>query len=303
MVFQWCFIAFCFLLLAAAYGCVQLARVIHYWRCEGRKMETDKNYRTPPPGFLHRLFRYLAGWLASMWCLGRIRKIGRLPQKLKKGRYIYVCNHQTEADGVLLAWMLGLRKVRYFVAFNQCRGERGPFVAYTGGILVDFFDEVGSNSPPLNIEQPDRPFVRRRLLEAVQSAVSILTKEPDTDFFIFPQGRLVRDNDLRLTDFQHGAIRIAQSLEEPVFLVPIGVHYDHNPNNRTVFAKLFNFLGFKSYGRVLDTVNAQTAVAIGEPLPLSELPLEKNFATAVLFDQIKALTEKAAASCGNRRCG
>lgn len=291
-----CLLALAFVVLGISAAAVALARSIAYWKREGLRLQSDKSYRTPATSWWRRFVLFVAGRLAAFWFLGRFRVIGRLPRRPAKGRFIFVVNHQTEADSVVMVRLLGMRRIRYLVAFNQARGVRAAGVAFSGGIVADFFDEVGSGAPAVNVEQPTRKSVTGRLVEAVNNTIDTLNDEPDSDFLIFPQGKLVRTNELKRADFQDGAVKIGRALNEPVYYVPIGVHFDHNPDNRSWFAKLLNAVGISSFGSFFKTLNAQTVVAIGEPLSVEELPADRKQATTVLFDRVKSLVSRAKAA-------
>jgi 1-acyl-sn-glycerol-3-phosphate acyltransferase len=264
---------------------------VGYWRKHGLKLEMDKDYISPPTTLLRRIVRCAAGKISQFLYLGPMKKYGKLPSTDFDGLDIYYANHQNEHDALVSMRVLGRRRARFFIAFNQCRGVRAPLVSFAGGIPVDFYDEVGKKAPAKNGSQPlDRPIAPRRLLASVQAAIARLIAELGTCFWIFPQGRLVEDNKLTRDDFHEGLLRIAREFKKAtgrdVRFIPVAIAYDRSLARRTWLHWFLNSIGYRSFRTFMDKMTSRFAVSIGEPILESTLPADRKAATTVLFDKL-----------------
>lgn len=250
---------------------------VTYWQNLG-DLVLNPGYLPPLPKLPARMLRTVLGYLFVFLFIGRLRIIGR--KRLKYcGRLIALGNHQTERDAILMPYLLGLRHSRYFIAKNQAGGWRAPLVAYTGGIVVEHAS-------------------RRGPVAALRLAIDSMKKEGNTDFVIFPQGRLVRDNTLRREDFFAGVAvlgsKVAPESSKTVAYLPVGIFYDRDPKNRTLFHKLMNMIGFRSFRGFFGEVIYGATVVVGEPIPVSCLPENADKATDELFESVVALSARAA---------
>jgi len=197
-----------------------------------------------------------------------------------KRRFMLFANHQTERDAVLMPYLMSRRQSRFFIAKTQSLGWRAPLVAFTGGIIVEHDSKRG-------------PVI------ALTTAVKVMVAEPESDFIIFPQGKLVPDNVLLREDFFSGlyviGAKVARSGDENLDYMPAGIYYDRNPAHATFVHRLLNMLGFKNFRRFYGEVIYGAVIVIGEPIPHASLPRDSTAATDVLFAAVVKASAEAAA--------
>lgn len=259
-------------ILAAIYA----AHRISFWKAEGIRV-LKPGHLPPLPRLSARLVRLVLGYAFVFLFVGRLRIVGKRNLRYG-GRLIVLGNHQTERDAILLPYLMRLRSVRYFIAKNQALGLRAPLVAYSGGIVVEHATKRGP-------------------VAALTTAIKAMIAEPTTDFVIFPQGRLVRDNDLRREDFYPGAAvlgdKVARKSESTLAYLPVGFYYDHDLRNATPLHKALNRLGFKGFRSFFGEVIYGAVLVVGEPIPVQCLPDNADQATDVLFESVVALSKRA----------
>lgn len=242
---------------------------ISYWKAEGVKV-LEPGYVPPLPRWHQRFIRMVLGKLFVFLYIGRLRIIGKRNLKFC-GRIIASPNHQTERDAVLLTYLLGMRRARYFIAKTQAGGFRAPLVAFTGGITVEHATKRGP-------------------LRALQAAIHAMQNEPDTDFIIFPQGALKKDNVLVRGEFYEGVILLGEKASDGsvrvVAYLPIGIYYDRDPRNATLLHKLLRGIGFKNFRSFFGDIVSGAVVAVGSPMPADAQPEDKKAAMDKLFEQI-----------------
>jgi 1-acyl-sn-glycerol-3-phosphate acyltransferase len=220
--------------------------------------------------------RMTLGKMFVFLVIGRLRVIGREHLRYR-GRLIVAPNHQTERDAILMPFLMRMRQARYFIAKNQALGFLAPLVAWLGGIVVEHA-------------------TRRGPIAALMTAIKAMIAELITDFIIFPQGKLVRDNVLKREDFFAGVtvlgIKVAAEGGMPLAYLPVGIYYDRDPEHRTVLHKLLNAVGvpFRTFfGEAI----SGAVVVIGDPIPVSCLSDDKDEAMDVLFERICTLSARA----------
>lgn len=249
---------------------------VSFWKAEGRRV-LEPGYVPPLPGWFARFARMSLGKLFVFLYIGRLRIYGRHHLK-DAGRLIATPNHQTERDAVLMTFLMGMRHTRYFIAKTQSEGLRAPLVAWTGGITVEHASARGP-------------------IRALMAAIGAMQKEQGTDFIIFPQGKLVRDNVLNRADFFSGVAvigeRVAPESEKTLAYLPIAIYYDRDPNHATLLHRTLRFFGMKNFRRFFGEVVYGAVVFVGEPIPVSCLPEGKEKAMDVLFERISTLSARA----------
>ena len=252
-----------------------------YWKAEGERV-LKPGYLTPPPSLAARFVRWVFSLTFKFLFVGPVRIIGAHNLKYP-GRVIVLGNHQTERDSLLSLYLLGLREARYFIASNQATRTRAPFVAFTGGITVDR-------------EQPRGP------ASALSSAIKAMIKEEESSFVIFPQGRLVRTNELKREDFFPGVVllgrKVGEKSDASVAYLPFGVYFDRDPANASPFHKAMIRLGWKSFRKIFGEVVYRAVIVVGEPIPVRAMPRDPEKATDVLFERIVELSTRAAEAAG-----
>ena len=233
--------------------------------------------------FFNILAYYKFGYAASRATLNLLYKVSvdyedlpsleRLPTD---SIVIYLANHRSNADYVLLAYVLAGD-----VSISYAVGE------WARAFPLEYvFKTFGSY------------FIRRRYREplyhtVLEQYVQLITRNGVTQG-IFPEGGLTRDGRLRpgkigLIDYMLGVARDPQ-LEKRIAIVPVAINYDrvledrsllrelaerqsgNRPSKLTQLVEVLRYVGWniarlttnrwKRYGRA--------AVTIGRPLPISE---------------------------------
>jgi 1-acyl-sn-glycerol-3-phosphate acyltransferase len=260
----------------AAFALEMTARRIRFWKHQGIRV-LEPGYVPPLPRYTARLMRTILGNIFVFLFIGKLRLIGKRNLRYC-GRLIVAGNHQTERDAVLIPSIMKQRHVRFFIAKNQALGFRAPLVAWLGGIVVEHATKRGP-------------------IAALSAAIKSMIAEAVTDFVIFPQGKLVRDNVLKREDFYPGVAalgrRVNPESEKKVGYLPIGIYYDRDPKNATLLHKLLRGLGIKGFRRFFGETISGAVVVIGEPIPVDCLPDDPVKATDELFERICTLSARA----------
>lgn len=267
------------LLLVGSGILILAARRVLFWRAEGKRVLTN-GYVPPLPGWFARFVRCCLGRLFVFLYIGRLRIIGAHNVKYR-GRFIVLGNHQTERDAVLVPYLMGMRQARYFIAKTQSLGWRAPLIAFTGGIVVEHASKRGP-------------------VAALSAAIKTMIAEPRTDFVIFPQGKLVRDNKLERADFFPGVALLGRKVADKspcdcaeIAYLPLAIYYDRDPSHATWFHRLMNAFGFRNFRRFFGEVIYGAVVVVGEPIPVECLPEKPESATDELFNCIVTLSARA----------
>jgi len=149
----------------------------------------------------------------------------------------------------------------------------------------------------------------------IDTGARVLTRSAGARMLLFPQGKLVFDNQIREEDFRTGAMRMMNATVllvgvDGLYYLPMAVHYKRDSKDATRFHRFVNALGIKSFRRWRDyelLANADgsktrvnrafttygATVAIGKPVAMADLPSDPRAATNLLAGQIKALLEIA----------
>lgn len=248
-----------------------------YWRAQARQL-LDADYLSPPATLVRRLLFKVIGWIYTFLYIGPVTVIGKDNIRGKR-RFITLLNHQTERDAILSPYLfIGHKRVRYFIAGNRIEGIRGPIVAFTGGIAVPFDQKRG---PAL----------------ALVKAIGAMVEEPDTSFIIFPQGTLVRSNELNRKDFYNGVAvlgkRVASKAGDELDYLPSAIHYLTDRKYATRFHRLVNFLGWKNFRAFWGAPVYGAIVVVGERIPLATAPEDVDATMDLLFNRIVELNAEA----------
>lgn len=238
-----------FILLLLAAFVVWLRHKFKFWQKQGEKLSVESGYITPYVPFLARVLLWLLTRTAGRLFLGPITVSGG--KYLRKGRYIICPNHQFEHDAIVMSYLSGVRPWRFMAAIDQVRGKRAPWMAMLGIIPVDHAN-------------------RKAKVASITSAVNALVSEAGSSFIIFPQGKLVKENQLLRADYNTGAIIIASRASEATgdafSLLPVYIEYVTDPACATILQRILAFCGAKREfcGRAVYACS----VRIGESLPV-----------------------------------
>ncbi len=226
---------------------------IKYWAPHVEKVQAG-GYVPPAPYFLTALLMRSLCIILGFFEVGPIRIIGRsrLP---KSGPTIIAPFHVDAGDGSIISALLGIRPMYYLIRTTEVIGFRGWIATLTGAIAVDEESQEGRS-------------------KAFKAAISALAGGgPDVTMIIFPQGQLVPDEEVRRSDFKSGTMAIAKlaarKRKEPIWIVPIGMHYKTDPRDATLFQKAVQALGFKKFRNLFGHQNYGAYAIVGKPFKVT----------------------------------
>ncbi len=286
-------------LLAVGY----IAYRVRFWMNEGKKLAKG-GYLPPPPTFFGRWAYRLATKLGCFLVVGPVKVIGRQNARYP-GRLIIVPNHQFEFDFAVVSRALPYAYRQLAVA-SEVSGFRSAIAAWVGFCAVD--GERGKAKGKAGAEA------------VIEAGAKILTH--DKAFLMFPQGILVRDNQLRKEEFRTGWIRILNRAADNVdknelAALPIGIVYHRDPKQATWGHRLANRINFPGFllrliglagfrvwvSKVTNplpgeptkivTKNYGATVVVGKPIPLKDLPADIHEATEALRQALQVEIDKA----------
>lgn len=224
-----------------------------YWAPHVVKVQQG-GYVPPAPYFLTALFMRFLCIILGFLEVGPIKILGkhRLPQK---GPTIIAPFHIDAGDGSIVSALLGVKPMYYMIRTTEVEGVRGWLGTLTGAIAVDEESQEGRS-------------------KAFKAAISALTNGgPNVCMVIFPQGQLVPDQEVRREDFKSGTMAIAKlaarKRKEPIWIVPIGMHYRKDKSQSTIFQSLIQRLGFKYFRNHFGTQNYGAYAVVGRPFKVT----------------------------------
>ncbi len=242
-----CVALFLWLVLSAAEGRMQ------FWGDEVKKVR-EGGYVPPEPYVLTSLLSRFVCFTLGFLEVGPIKILGkeRLPAH---GPRIIAPFHIDAGDASIVSALIGVRPMYYLIRTTEVLGYRGWIATMTGAIAVDEETQEG----------------RTKAFKAAVSALS--SGGPDAQLVIFPQGQLVPDEVTRRRDFKSGTMAIAKICarrrKEPIWIVPVGVHYKTDPAEATVFQKVVQGLGFKKFRNLFGHQNYGALAVIGRPFKVT----------------------------------
>ena len=145
--------------------------------------------------------------------------------------------------------------MNYLIRTTEVLGWRGYLCAMTGAIAVDEETQEGRS-------------------KAFKATIEALSKGgPNACMVIFPQGELVPDEVVRRNDFKSGTMAIARiasrKKKEPIWIVPVGIHYKTDPSQATNFQRLVERLGFKKFRNLFGHKNYGAYAVVGRPFQVT----------------------------------
>jgi 1-acyl-sn-glycerol-3-phosphate acyltransferase len=220
------------LVLVGAVGLFLTVRRVRYLQRIGAEMLECKEL-SPRASRTARWTRYLLGRFVLWYKVGPIKFMSNKEAQNFEGQAVVVSHHQTERDAVVMCAILGTRNYRYFIARNQAVGARAPLVAWTGGIPVNFDTTRG----PLKAIMMGVDAMEQAACTPAKSRCDMMEW-----FVIFPQGKLVRNNELLRPDFNEGAIILGKSGAKksklPVGYICYGIYYVRDRSHASLLHKL-----------------------------------------------------------------
>lgn len=247
-----------------------------FWSKQGAKLSSQSGYVTPYVSKLSRCVLFLISRLGAPYFFGSLRISGLQNMASggkRKQRYLVCPNHQFEHDVAVISYLIGARPWRFLADIEQVRGWRAPWMAWLGIIPVET-DNL------------------RARVASMNSVVTALEREPGTSFIIFPQGRLVKDNNLTRKDFNTGPViiagRAAKATGDEFALLPMYIEYVTDPTKATWGQRLLASCGIKREfcGRTVYGCRVQ----IAKPIPVTaEEEKSKDEVVDTLFQAMAAM--------------
>lgn len=211
-------------------------------------------YIPPAPYFLTELLMRFVCVLLGFFEVGPIRIVGshRLPSG---GPMIIAPFHVDAGDASIVSALLGMRSMYYMIRTTEVQGIRGWVCAMTGAIAVDEENQEGRT-------------------KAFKAAVTALSGGGgNACLVIFPQGQLVPDEEIRREDFKSGTMLIAKlaarKRKEPIWLVPVGLHYKTEAREGTLFHHAVHAMGFRKFRNLFGHKNFGAYAVVGKPFKVS----------------------------------
>ena len=269
-----------------------------FWIYQGKKLQ-ETGYMPPPSSKFARWFYKRACHVFAFLFVGPVKVIGR-ENALFDGRGLVLPNHQFAMDFAVvgLATPFSYRQVAKAKEVDGL--VRGSLAAWIGTVGVQVeggkAQDGGSNT-------------------VIETGKEILVHSHGARLLLFPQGMLVWDNVLRPKEFRTGATRIVQAAmaeigKDPIYVLPIAVHYKRDPKDATRLTKILHAVGLKAFRRWKDyeliknedgsrtkkprnyTTYGATAV-IGKPIDVHSLPDDPRQAIEAVRVVIQSLLEQA----------
>jgi len=256
------------LLIFAAY----IVYRIFFWINEGKKLQTT-GYLPPAPSIFGRNLLRLISRIGCYLFVGPIKIVGK--ENISAGeRLVVISNHQFSLDFMVLTCALPF-SFRHLAKAEEVRGWRGLLAACTGHFAVDVENgKAKGGVGPI----------------AVETCVRVLTHD---NLLIFPQGKIVAENNLTAEDFRTGAMRTAQLAMEycSVSIQPVAIQYYRDPQQAIWRSRFAAKLGLRNFDEV---TNYGALVTIGKRIRISSLTEDVKEATQTLRIEIQNLLKKNA---------
>ncbi len=242
----------CLTLMVWLFSCAIEGR-IQFWAAEVTKVRAG-GYVPPAPYILKSLLCRFVCFILGFLEVGPIKIVGkeRMPAH---GPRIIAPFHIDAGDASIVSALIGITPMYYLIRTTEVLGYRGWIATMTGAIAVDEESQEG----------------RTRAFKAAVSALS--SGGENTQLVIFPQGQLVPDQITRRHEFKSGTMAIAKICarrrKEPIWIVPVGVHYKTDPAESTYFQKVVQALGFKKFRNLFGHQNYGAFAVVGRPFKVT----------------------------------
>jgi len=271
---------------------------LRYWYGEGRKL-AQSGYMPPPSTKFARLF--LKGFckVFTFLTVGPVKVIDAGNGQFT-GRGLVLPNHQLAPDFAVIGSSLPF-SFRQIAKYKEIQNPvLSTAAAWIGVVGVQVENGKTQDNAGKAI---------------VDAGAKILVSSKGSRMLLFPQGKLVWDNVLRTEEYRTGATRImAQAASlidgQPLYALPIAIHYLRDPRHKTWLHKLVNAVGIKGFRRYADyelVTNADgtktkkprvfqqygAVVVIGKPISVYDLPADPRAAIEVVRTATDELLARA----------
>lgn len=266
-----------------------------YWLMEGRKLQTS-GYMPPPSSRFARGCYKAACRLICWLFVGPIKVINESNQEFV-GRGIILPNHHIWPDFGVVG-----KSIKFsFRQIAKAAEIKNPLV----GALSAWIGTVGVQVEGGKSQDGAGNAV-------IDAGAKVLSASHGSRMLLFPQGLLVPDNVLRPKQFRTGAIRMVRQAEaaigdEPLYVLPMAIHYIRDPKRATRFHRFLHAIGLKFFRRVSLNASVEApdgkgrvneyhvfnnygaVVAIGKPISVKDLPADAREATELVRQKIDEL--------------
>lgn len=250
-----------------------IAYRIIFWINEGKKLQIT-GYLPPAPSIFGRNLLGLVSRIGCHLFVGPIKVVGKKNISINE-RLVVISNHQFALDFMVLTCALPF-SFRHLAKAEEVRGWRAPLAACTGHFAVD-------------VENGKAKYGLGHV--AVDTCARVLIHD---NLLIFPQGKIVAENNLIANDFRTGAMRTAQLAMEKmahssVSILPVAIKYQRDPQQATSLSRFAARLGLRSFDGI---TNYGAIVTVGKRIRINALPNDVKEATQTLRIEIQVLLEK-----------
>lgn len=250
---------------------VALAAWFFFWQYHAGKLQTS-GHTPPETSWFAKLVYFGVGRLVTLLTVGPIKVIGK-ENVPGHGRLLLVANHQFPCDFALVLRGAG----RHFRAMGdaaQFRGLFGVFAAWFGNFSVTFKtkeERAAGEAASVRVlatkysglRVPGWLALALAVLATCASLLAVLyghaylaaalavavclvgsLKGGEPTLTIAPQGALMPENLLKKEEFRAGCIRMARAAAdqtgEPVFIVPMALHYKRDAKDAHWTQRIFS---------------------------------------------------------------
>jgi hypothetical protein len=275
---HWLLIEHIALWTLGAIGVVWFAR----WGVEGRRLRTIPGYVVPRVSRVAAYVQGLISSLANRIVVGRVNYIKSPKIDLWNGRFVAAINHQVMMD-IPVVLEVGRKRIwRYMSAVEQVKWWRSWYFAWTGCVAV-----IRESKEKAGL--------------AFDAAVEGMIKDRRANFALFPQRRLVADNNLDAEGVRPGAAKIGHAVYERIgealALLIVYVHYHETPRglfSLPLLRKLRTVRVHMKDKNLVETTWVErklygATVVADDPIPLDQLPKDPAAIAQLISDRWKAM--------------
>ncbi|HEY9777497.1 MAG TPA: 1-acyl-sn-glycerol-3-phosphate acyltransferase [Planktothrix sp.] len=257
------------------------------WIREGHRLRTTPGYVVPKVSRAAAWFQGVVSAVACRIMIGPVKFVRSPKIDDWNGRLVAAINHQVMGDIPVLLKVGHKRTWRYMSAVEQVKLLRAWYFAWTGCVAVVRDD-------------------KEKAQLALQAAVDGMVLDREANFALFPQRRLVADNNLDPAGIRPGAVRIAhlvqQKTGEKIAILPVYIGYDERPRGLFSLPLLRNLRRVRVKMKNKDLVETAwverkiygATVVAGDPIAADDLPESPAEVAKLLSDRWTAMKQHCA---------
>lgn len=280
-----------------------------YWGYQGRRLQ-ETGYMPPPSTRFARWFYKVACHIITWAGVGPVKVIGA-ENAVFDGRGLVLPNHQFALDFAVVGKVTPF-SFRQVAKAKELRNPiRATLAAWIGTVGVQVEGGKLQNSGASGGSSAGQAII--------DAGSTIIARTYGSRMLLFPQGKLVFNNKLRKEDYRTGATRMLNNTlakipaGEPIYVLPIAVHYKRDAKDATGFHRFMKAVGAKWFrhwkdyelidngdgtkrkeNRNVTTYGA--VVVIGQPMDVRKFPTDPRAAIDLVCErtqELLAIAEKA----------